>query len=280
MSTRAFSLALFGFSETERRVMTSVLQLAAGRGRQYALTSREDRPKADIAIVDMDQQEAVREWQNCAGPNGILPALKVATTPPTGDAEQVCIRRPITVKRLLDGLDGVAIRSFRYVPELTIEDNGGDSALIGTAFVEADRAAKATMRSGLRALVIDDSAPVRKLMSVKLGLFGIEADMAETGEQGLEMVRDQQYDIVFLDLTLPGMDGYSVCKSIKRTRELRDLQVVMLTGRGSRIDRIRGTMAGCSAYLTKPVEQEELHKILNQLLDEEISDAHQQGARS
>lgn len=280
MSIRAFSLALFGFSETERRVMTSVLRLAAGRGRQYVLKEQADWHEADIAIVDMDQQQAVREWQNCAGRNGLLPALKVATTPPAADSDQVCIRRPITVKRLLDGLDSVAIRSFRYVPELTIQDDGDDSALTGNAFAEADRAAKATMRSGVRALVVDDSSPVRKLMSVKLGLYGIEADMAETGEQGLQMVRDQQYDIVFLDLTLPGIDGYSVCKSIKRSRELRDLQVVMLTGRGSRIDRIRGTMAGCSAYLTKPVEQEELHRILNQLLPEDISDADQQGARS
>ncbi|MFS8513691.1 MAG: asparaginase domain-containing protein, partial [Planifilum fulgidum] len=57
----------------------------------------------------------------------------------------------------------------------------------------------------------------------------------------------------FLDLTLPHMDGYEVCKRIKRSRHSRQVKVVMLTSRASRIDRIRGAMAGCDAYLTKPV---------------------------
>lgn len=259
--------------------MASVLRLAAGRGRQYLLAEPTDRHHADIAIVDMDQQRAVRDWRNCLGADERMPALQVAAEPPSMDTEGVCIRRPITVKRLLDGLDGVTIRSFRYVPELTIQDDNDGAAFSDGAIAEADRTARTTLSSGMRALVVDDSPPVRKLMSIKLGLFGIEVDLAETGEEALLLVRDQHYDIVFLDLTLPGIDGYSVCKSIRRTRELRDLQVVMLTARGSRIDRIRGTMAGCSAYLTKPVEQESLHAILKQFLSEDVANADQQGAR-
>lgn len=269
MSAREFALALFGFSETERRVMTSVLRLAAGRGRRFVLTASDRRNHADIAIVDMDQPRAAREWRRCSDRTGGMPALWVASSPPEADAEQIRIRRPITVKRLLDGLDAVAIRSYRYVPELTIQDNHDQERLSGTAFVQADLAARSTRRTGARALVVDDSQPVRKLMAIKLGLFGIQVDSAESGEDALRMVEEQRYDVAFLDLTLPGIDGYSVCKTIKRTAGLRALPVVLLTGRGSRIDRIRGTMAGCSAYLTKPVEQDALHGVLQQLLPEE-----------
>ncbi|MCP1675234.1 twitching motility two-component system response regulator PilG [Natronocella acetinitrilica] len=278
MSNRTFGLALFGFSDTERRVMTSVLRLAAARGRKYRLHDGEGRAEADIAIVDMDSPAALREWQQTLRDGAPLPALRVMADPSVLNSDQTGICRPITVKRLLEGLDAIAIRHYRYVPELTIRDDGNPEALTGTALASAARAARGVTRTGVRALVVDDSAPVRKLMGIELGLFGIDVDFAATGEAALERLQEHSYDIVFLDLTLPGIDGHAVCKAIRRNRDLKGLRVVMLTGRDSRIDRIRGAMAGCSAYLTKPVGQEELHRILEQLLPKEELHGHHQSA--
>ncbi|MCC5812527.1 MAG: response regulator [Ectothiorhodospiraceae bacterium] len=278
MTSRVFNLALFGFTETERRVMTSVLRLAAARGREYTLAEETSRASADMAIVDADDPEAVRQWQQCLRKGVPLPSLRVMADTSGVAADQVAINRPITVKRLLAGLDNVAIRNYRYVHDLSIRDDGDAEALTGSVLAQAANTARSTARSGLRALVVDDSAPVRKLMGIELGLFGIDADFAASGEAALEKLQGNSYDIVFLDLTLPGIDGHAVCKAIKRSRELKGIEVVMLTGRDSRLDRIRGAMAGCSAYLTKPVSQEQLHRIIEQLLPKEEFHGHHESA--
>lgn len=278
MNSRVFHLALFGFTDTERRVMTSVLRLAAARGRDYTLADESSRAKADIAIIDADDPEAVRQWQQNLRNGEPVPALRVMADPSKASADQVAISRPITVKRLLEGLDNAAIRNYRYVHDLSIRDDGDAEALTGSVLAQAARTARSTTRSGLRALVVDDSAPVRKLMGIELGLFGIDADFAASGEAALEKLQNTSYEIVFLDLNLPGIDGHAVCKAIKRSRELRGVEVVMLTGRDSRLDRIRGAMAGCSAYLTKPVSQEQLHRIIKQLLPKEEFHGHHESA--
>jgi two-component system, cell cycle response regulator len=63
---------------------------------------------------------------------------------------------------------------------------------------------------------------------------------------------------VFLDVIMPGIDGYQVCKLIKSKRAANKTAVIMLTSKGSPFDRIRGAMAGCDAYLTKPVDEDKL----------------------
>jgi twitching motility two-component system response regulator PilG len=103
-------------------------------------------------------------------------------------------------------------------------------------------------------------------MEIQLGLYGMDMDFAETGEEALEFIKKTVYDIIFLDLMLPGIDGYKVCKVIKSEKMSKNTPVVMLTGKGSRFDKLRGTMAGASVYLTKPVEQEKLKEVIKQFL--------------
>ncbi|OUD15755.1 hypothetical protein TPSD3_01770 [Thioflexithrix psekupsensis] len=112
--------------------------------------------------------------------------------------------------------------------------------------------------------MVDDSLPVRKSMEIHLGLLGMDIDFAETGEEALELVKTTVYDIIFLDVMLPGVDGYKVCKTIKSDKMSKNTPVVMLTGKGSRFDKLKGTMAGASVYLTKPVEPEKLAEVIKQ----------------
>ena len=65
---------------------------------------------------------------------------------------------------------------------------------------------------------------------------------------------------------LPGIDGYKVCKEIKSHKLSKSTPVVMLTGKGSRFDKLRGTMAGANVYLTKPVEAEKLKEVIKQFV--------------
>lgn len=121
-----------------------------------------------------------------------------------------------------------------------------------------------------RALVIDDSPTVRKRLELALRAAYVDVDAAVTGEDGLQLIATRNYDIVFLDVVLPGEDGYKICKTIKNDPSLRHTPVVMLTSRSSPFDRIRGSLAGCNSYLTKPVDKGLFEKTLKKYVPNAI----------
>lgn len=107
-------------------------------------------------------------------------------------------------------------------------------------------------------LVVDDNTTVREFMKSKLAPFNFNVDYAESGEQAVGLTGQRRYTCVFLDVVMPGIDGYQVCKLIKSKKSVGKTAVVMLTSKSSPFDKIRGAMAGCDAYLTKPVDEEKL----------------------
>lgn len=107
-------------------------------------------------------------------------------------------------------------------------------------------------------LVVDDNLTVREFMKTKLAPFGFNIDYAESGEQAVGFTGMKHYACAFLDVIMPGIDGYQVCKLIKSKKGVNKTAVVMLTSKGSPFDKIRGAMAGCDAYLTKPVDEDKL----------------------
>jgi CheY-like chemotaxis protein len=107
-------------------------------------------------------------------------------------------------------------------------------------------------------LVVDDNLTVREFMRSKLAPFNFNVDYAESGEQAVGLTGSRHYTCVFLDVIMPGIDGYQVCKLIKSKKSVHKTAVVMLTSKGSPFDKIRGAMAGCDAYLTKPVDEDKL----------------------
>jgi twitching motility two-component system response regulator PilG len=91
-------------------------------------------------------------------------------------------------------------------------------------------------------------------------------DYAESGEQALEMLREHRYNAMFMEISLPGMDGFEVCKLVKTKADRRRIAVVIVTSRTSTFDRVKGAMAGCDAYLTKPIDQDKLVFTLDKFL--------------
>src|SRR5205085_3204018 len=98
---------------------------------------------------------------------------------------------------------------------------------------------------GETVLVVDDNASVRMFMKAKLAPFNFEVDFAETGEEAVGLTGSREYTCVFLDVVLPGIDGYQVCKMIKGNKQaMKKTAVVMLTSRSSPFDKLRGSLAG------------------------------------
>jgi len=266
---KVFKVGVFGLASNEQNTLGSIFKLAASRSRQYKMVSASERDSAEIVLVDADDANALNEWKSFSVHHNNIPVVKVTKSSPDDADSGAYLRRPLTLKRVLETLDKVTIEAHKYVPELIV---GGEEVLdeAATAALQdaVQSASKKSSNTGIKALVVDDSLPVRKSMEIQLGLYGMQIDFAETGEEALEYVKkpNNVYDIIFLDLMLPGIDGYKVCKVIKSEKASKNTPVVMLTGKGSRFDKLRGTMAGASVYLTKPVEQEKLQEVIQQFL--------------
>jgi len=264
---KVFKVGVFGLAANEQNTLGSIFKLAASRSRQYQMVGTAERAEAEIVVVDADDSNAINEWRSFNVHHSNIPTVKVTKTVPAEvTPPDIYLRRPLTLKRVLETLDKVTIEAHKYVPELIVGGNEVLDEEATAALRGAAESAQQVSRSGVKSLVVDDSLPVRKSMEIQLGLFGMEIDFAETGEEALEYIQKTVYDIIFLDLMLPGIDGYKVCKEIKSQKMSKNTPVVMLTGKGSRFDKLRGTMAGANVYLTKPVEAEKLKEVIKQFL--------------
>lgn len=109
-----------------------------------------------------------------------------------------------------------------------------------------------------RILIIEDERDIADLIAFNLERAGYTAMKAADGITGASMAIHEKPDLILLDLMLPGKDGYSVFKDVRRDARSRDIPVIMLTARAQTEDRIQGLEAGADDYLTKPFSPKEL----------------------
>jgi DNA-binding response OmpR family regulator len=103
-----------------------------------------------------------------------------------------------------------------------------------------------------RVLVVEDDQHIRELVLLHLRLEGLATASASDGAQGLEMARTEPLDLIVLDVMLPGLDGVTVCRAIRREPHLKDVPILMLTARREESDKVNGLESGADDYLTKP----------------------------
>lgn len=116
----------------------------------------------------------------------------------------------------------------------------------------------------LKILIADDSAAVRQYMKAKLvqlagSTFDVEVDEAASGEEAVSSIEKHPYDLVILDVVMPGIGGHEACRRIKSIRKTR---VAMLSSLKSGADHHQGRMAGCDNYLTKPPQDADMGAVL------------------
>ncbi|MGZ9585181.1 response regulator transcription factor [Paenibacillus marinisediminis] len=104
-------------------------------------------------------------------------------------------------------------------------------------------------------LVVDDEWNMRNLLRIYLMKEGFEVREASSGYEALSLIKQQPFDLLILDVMMPGMDGWQLCKTI---RETETMPILMLTARSETKDKVHGLGIGADDYLTKPFEPEEL----------------------
>ena len=185
----------------------------------------------------------------------------------------VQLKRPILITRVMKALEtAVNLVKLDQDNQDVIDTSAENTADIVKADLVTDekesthaQAVSEILESGHHALIIDDSAAIRKQLELELRDAGISSDFAESGEQALEKIEDNQYDIVFLDIIMPGIDGYETCRAIRTKASYKRTPIIMLSGKTSPLDEVQGVIAGATTYLTKPVKSAMLQETLGRV---------------
>ena len=118
--------------------------------------------------------------------------------------------------------------------------------------------------------VIEDNKTNIKLIRYQLEMEGFDVHIEETGNAGLKMIKNQKPDMVILDIGLPDMDGFELCKTLRNDKITKDYPIIMLTAKGEDRDKIEGLKLGADDYITKPYNADELILRIKNLLTRAI----------
>ena len=281
MHQKTFVVDTYGVDGKDKFVLERIFKITEGRTRSYVIQDGSDDQTSDIAMVNVSKKEAIREWGTThldSNGNAQCPTLLVGATKPKNTRYRYT-PLPFFATRVLKTLDEITVEELNYTPELRIDDNGNSDLIENDALKTATNLSKEEVESIIerggvesepskqKILVVDDSLPVRKALDMKLTLMHYKVEMASNGQQAIEMLDENYYDAVFLDVVMPGVDGYEVCKRIKKNKDKKHIPVIMLTSKSSPFDRVKGKLAGCDTYLTKPVEHEQFQKVVAGFLE-------------
>jgi two-component system cell cycle response regulator len=271
-----YSVEVIGFSQTELMALASVFELSSRRVPKFARHNAAGTP-TDILLVDANDVEAVRLLleRNSAG---LIPTILIGDS--NRGTQWPVLPRPIRWMKLFQAFDAAVAAPSAEAPARQVEVPAQPNAAADVqASTPSTPATPSTKPVGAASgawqaqnpgadwvLVVDDNQTVREFMKSKLAAFSFNVDYAESGEQAIGFTGQKHYACIFLDVVMPGIDGYQVCKLIKSNRSAQKTAVVMLTSKDSPFDKIRGSMSGCDAYLTKPVDEEKLLETIAKFL--------------
>ncbi len=293
---KTYRVALLGFSDFERGALASYFRLAGGRVPHYEHVQM--LTDADYLIADADHMPSV---QLVLATERLDETVFIgAQAPPGCKAWMSRPIDPLHVLRELDamvmidsefaspvyfddlGRDAIAgpagsVAKPRVawppsVPAPPSAAAGAPQACVRAAARTAPTARSrpppsvpAPARAPLRALLVDDSEIAQRFLEMRLQPWGLQIERAADSRTALEKLALRGYDMVFLDVELgpdSELDGLALCQAIKRSPVSVGSVVILVSAHHGELDRVRGALAGCDAYLAKPLDDAELARLL------------------
>ena len=244
-----------GFSEMERRLLEGTVKLSQRRSPRLDLLGDDAAASADVVMVDARDANAM-QWAR--GQPWLEHTAVIWVDAVTAPRRHTMARRPV---------------QWPILPMLlarALEQGPRKKTDAARATIPADlepSAASARGASNRPVLVVDDSLAVRAHLRSLLEARGVSVVLADSAETGIAAAAAAPYGCILMDVLMPGIDGYEACRRIKSAASAgKRPAIVMLTSKSSPFDRIRGKMAGCDAYLTKPVDPPKLHEVVTQYI--------------
>lgn len=121
----------------------------------------------------------------------------------------------------------------------------------------------------MRILVADDEIHIRTLLKITLEMVGYEVDVAQDGQEALEMIEAHPYDLLLLDIKMPKLNGWQVCERIKIDEKTKHIPIIMVTAFGQREARQRSLELGADEFIAKPFETPMLLDCVQKLINKQ-----------
>lgn len=253
----ALSLVVRGFTSKERMLIDGTVRLSQRRTPRLRLLEPAQWADADVVLIDASDKDALR-WASAH--TGLAHKVAIWVDGDHVPRGHTVAKRPILWPNL-------PILLARVLEEHDIVEHA--RAVASAAAAQGDATSSSTVAGTV--LVVDDSQAVRAHMRSILERMGCRVDTAASADAGMHNLARGGYALVFMDVMMPEIDGYEACKRIKaQRRTLGTVPIVMLTSRGSPFDRIRGKMAGCDGYLTKPTDTAALLEVLRRYVGDPL----------
>lgn len=254
-----FKVAVFGLTARLQRILEIVLKHARHNQYRFTLSPTRGPGQYDIALVDMTAKGGFEVANTLRRVSASRPVVTIGRR--NDPARRDDLQQATFTMQVLKVLNIVVdSQLFRQVQQRVAQ-----AALVrlppaGTAIglvaptlpLPRAQASGADLRRPCT-LIVDDSPTVRRQLLEALVPMGLQAEAVASAVEALHRLAQQRYDLIFVDVVMPDMDGYQFTRKLKRNRQLRSTPIVMLTSRSSPFDLVRGALAGCDSYLVKPV---------------------------
>ncbi len=230
-------LLVRGFTSPERQLLDAIVQFSQRRQPRICLLDDNIGERADVVMIDAADAGA-RAW---AASQPWLRQKAVIWVDAPGATTGTLLKRPVQWSALPVLLAQVLEQAPAQAP-----------------------AAQTAASNRAAILVVDDSLAVRAQVRALLEPQGLTVTDVDSAEAAIAAASASPYACVLMDVLMPGIDGYEACRRIKANPSGSNRPpVIMLTSKSSPFDRIRGKMAGCDAYLTKPIDPPHLQEVIS-----------------
>jgi two-component system, cell cycle response regulator len=264
------AIALCGLSAKDARLIEIVSSRAPGQHKFVCVDAAANSP-CQIAMIDMQSPTGPETFQRVRASNPKVVPVCISDMGTMGESRFRLARRSLLL-HLLRVLEQICEEELRGAKVSTLQPRANSTTPTATsnssnAFSNLPTPSAAVKKlEPLCALVVDDSNTVRTQLQAALQRVGIQAQLAENAEQASKILQTRAMDLIFLDVVMPGMDGYDLCRQIKQNSYTRGIPIIMLTSRSSPFDRARGALAGCDSYLVKPITTETFYTAVDKVL--------------
>ncbi|MBK8763482.1 MAG: response regulator [Burkholderiaceae bacterium] len=264
-----YRVANFGLGHKLQRLMEIVLRHARHNQYRFELAPSRGPGEYDIAMVDMTARGGPEVANTLRRLPQARPVVKVGRRNDEVRGHDDLLQSSFTMN-LLATLNKVVEerlmtqaaarrQSAPPAPRLRSIDRAATPPRAATDGDMQDTVTQLPTRRP-RVLVVDDSPTVRRQLAVAMHRMGLDSEGVSSAREALDTLATRRYELVFVDVVMPEMDGYQLTREIKRNKMLRPMPVVILTSRSSPFDLARGALAGCNSYLVKPVSLQSLRE--------------------
>ncbi|MGB4115558.1 MAG: response regulator [Polaromonas sp.] len=226
------NIAIFCTQENFLRLISTIILRLNQTGSRFDVVSVTSDSMAQIAVVDASDPVQITLAKQAVLAQPLLQIVNIVST--DGQAQGVNeVNKSKVVAGLMPMVKKLADALMASAPQPEIQ---------------------VPIKRALKALAVDDSPTIRAQLQNIIGRMGMQCDTAESGAVALTKLEIQSYDIIYVDVVMPDIDGYQLTRLIKKERSRKGVPVIILTSQSSPFDRARGALAGCDTYLTKPVD--------------------------